>query len=76
MRMTPKHTDARYIEFLNKFLKSFDKCVYGPDTLTAYGAGWQDCQEIILGMLKNPLQNADLSEDNCDERYIKQIEKL
>jgi hypothetical protein len=40
---------------------------------TAYNKGWYDCRKTILEILSKPIQNADLSWDECDSRYIDKI---
>jgi hypothetical protein len=42
----------------------------------AYRDGWKACKEKIIQILKTPHQNADLSWDECDKRYIEEVEKL
>lgn len=41
-----------------------------------YNKGWQDCKAAILKILKQDLQNADLSWETCDSRFIEKVEKL
>jgi hypothetical protein len=47
---------------------------------TEYALGYRDGQldlkEKILEILKQPLQNLDLSTDECDSRYIEKIKNL
>ena len=38
-----------------------------------YNKGWNDCKKMILEILSKPIQNADLSWDECDSRYIDKI---
>jgi hypothetical protein len=33
-------------------------------------------KEKVLAILRQPIQNADLSWEECDERFIEKIEKL
>ena len=42
-------------------------------TRTVYNKGWYDCKKTILEILSKPIQNADLSWDECDSRYINKI---
>ena len=46
------------------------------DLKLQYDYGWYNCKQEVLRILNTPLQNLDLSEDWCDERYIEQIKKL
>jgi len=42
-------------------------------TRTVYNKGWDDCRKTILEILSKPIQNDDLSWDECDSRYINKI---
>ena len=46
---------------------------YMEEQLTVYNKGWNDCKKMILEILSKPIQNADLSWDECDSRYIDKI---
>lgn len=42
----------------------------------AYGSGWEKCKEAVLEVLKQPLQNLDLSTDQIDSRFLEKIKGL
>ena len=37
---------------------------------------WDACKQEVLKILNRPLQNLDLSEDYCEQRYIDKIKEL
>lgn len=41
-----------------------------------YNDGWNDCKRRVLEILKQPIQNCDLSWEEIDSRFIEKIEKL
>ncbi len=65
---------------MNEFNKQYEKWIVsnGPDCDGANGfqSGWQSAIEEVLKILEQPIQNADLSWDDCDQRFIDKIEKL
>lgn len=42
-------------------------------TRTVYNKGWDDCRKTILEILSKPIQNDDLSWEECDKRFIDKI---
>lgn len=38
--------------------------------------GWDACKDEILKILTTPIQNADLSWEHVDSRFIEEIKKL
>jgi hypothetical protein len=46
------------------------------DLANSYDRGWEDCKRKVLKILSQPLQNLDLSTDECDSRYIEKIKNL
>jgi len=66
---------------MNKFNEQYEKWLNEcgesePDCDAAYAVGWNNCQKAILEILKQPIQNADLSWEECDSRFIEKIEEL
>jgi len=61
-----------------KFIHPYDPyiAVYPVDDEAYFIAGWNACKERILNLLKQPIQNADLSWEEVDKRFIDKIEKL
>lgn len=47
-----------------------------PDFEVEFSYAWKACKEKVLEILNKPLENCDLSIDNCDKRYIEEIDKL
>ena len=43
---------------------------------SSYERGWKDCKKAVLRILKQDIQNCDLSWENCDTRFIERVEKL
>lgn len=41
-----------------------------------FNRGYAHCKRKVLEILNRPLQNADLSWDECEQRYIEKIEEL
>lgn len=37
---------------------------------------WDSCKKEVLKILKTPIQNADLSWENCDKRFIDKVKLL
>jgi hypothetical protein len=42
----------------------------------AFNDGWNECKKEVLKILSQPLYNLDLSQDNCEQRYIEKVTKL
>ena len=40
------------------------------------GVAWRACRDEVLKILKQPIQNCDLSWEEIDSRFIEKIEKL
>jgi hypothetical protein len=76
-----KCTDAEmheYEENLKKEKNTNDafKSGYSLGIKNGYTIAFQICKSRVLEILKQDLQNLDLSWDSCDKRYIEKIEKL
>lgn len=41
-----------------------------------FANGWLACKAAVLEILNQPIQNADLSWEEVDKRFIEKIEKL
>jgi hypothetical protein len=46
------------------------------EKLFASEHGWDACKKEVLKILKQPIQNCDLSWEETDSRFIEKIEKL
>lgn len=58
----------------NKFLDKMGE--NQPEIEVEFSNGWEYCKEECLKILKTKLQNADLSEEFVDSRYIDMIKLL
>lgn len=47
-----------------------------PDIEVEFAAAWRACKSQVLSVLKNPIENADLSHETCDSRFIDKINQL
>ena len=76
-----KCTDAEMREYEEnlKKTKNIDKTFkdgYSLGLKNGYTIAFQICKSKVLEILKQDLQNLELSWDSCDKRYIEKIEKL
>jgi len=63
-----------YDKAWNQFLAEMGEDT--PEFEVEFASAWRLCKEQVLNILKQDLQNLDLSTDNCDSRYIEKIKKL
>ncbi len=47
-----------------------------PDFEVEFGAAWAACKAEVLEILKQDIQNSDLSWESCDKRYIERVKDL
>lgn len=47
-----------------------------PDIEVEFSTAWRTCKEQVLKILNNPIQNADLSHESCDSRFLEKISEL
>ncbi len=63
-----------YNKAWNRFMNEMGKDT--PDIEVEFAAAWRACKAQVLTILKNPLENADLSHETCDGRFIEKITSL
>jgi hypothetical protein len=47
-----------------------------PDFEVEFSAAWVACKAEVLEILKQDIQNCDLSWESCDKRYIERVKDL
>lgn len=47
-----------------------------PSVEVEFSTAWKACKDQVLKILNVPIQNADLSHETCDSRFIEKISKL
>ena len=65
---------SKKLESWNKFIDSCNE--EEPDYEKSWFDGYNSCKQDVLKILKTAQQNLDLSQENCDSRFIEEIEKL
>ncbi len=63
-----------YKKAWNEFLEEQGECE--PDFEVEFSSAWQACKEAVVKILEQDIQNADLSWESCDKRYIERVKEL